>query len=49
MRRFLASAADKNVESGLVRIEDFADLLRDLVRLVIDHDKSLLNDIAAER
>ena len=47
--RFLAAAADKGVNGGLVCIENFDETLRDLVRLMSDIDTSKLDEFAAER
>ena len=47
--RFLAAAADKGVDGGLVRIENFDETLRDLVRLMPNIDTSKLDEFASER
>ena len=46
---FLAAASAKGVEGGLVRIENFDEALRDLVRLVPGLDTSKLDEFASER
>ena len=46
---FLAAAADKGVNGGLVRIDNFDETLRDLVRVMPDIDTSKLDEFAAER
>lgn len=47
--RLLKAAADKNVKGGLVRIENFDEVLRDLVRMCADLDTSALDTFAAAR
>ena len=47
--KFLTSAAEKDVDGGLVRIENFDETLRDLVRLIPDIDTTQLDDFASER
>ena len=46
---FLRKAADKNVDGGLVVIENFDETLRDLVRLLNNLDTTTLDAIAVER
>lgn len=46
---FLAAASEKGVDGGLVRIENFDEALRDLVRLVQGVDTSQLDEFASER
>ena len=47
--RFLTASADKGVDGGLVRIENFDEALRDLVRLIPDLDTMHLDQFASER
>jgi len=49
VQRLLASAARKNVDGGLVQIENFDETLRDLVRLAGDLDTAALDELASER
>ncbi len=46
---FLSAAEKKGVDGGLVRIENFDEALRDLVRLIPDIDTTQLDDFSAER
>lgn len=47
--KFLANAASKRVDGGLVVVENFDETLRDLVRLLTDLDTSALDTFASER
>lgn len=47
--RFLAAAIEKGVDGGVVRIENFDETLRDLVRLMPSIDTLKLDEFAAER
>src|SRR3546814_9542967 len=47
--RLLQRASDAGVECGLVRIESFDEILRDLVRLLPALDTSALNALATGR
>jgi NAD-dependent SIR2 family protein deacetylase len=49
VQRLLAAAAGKEVDGGLVPIENFDETLRDLMRLVPDLDTTVLDEIASER
>ncbi len=49
VRSFLTTAADMGVDGGLVRIENFDEALRDLVRLVPELDTNKLDEFASER
>ncbi|WP_322864802.1 SIR2 family protein (plasmid) [Aquicoccus sp. G2-2] len=46
---FLEEAAEKGVDGGLVRIENFDEALRDLIRLVPNLDTAQLDEFASER
>ena len=46
---FLEEAAEKGVDCGLVRIENFDEVLRDLIRLVPNLDTAQLDEFASER
>ena len=46
---FLSAAESKGVDGGLVRIENFDEALRDLVRLVANIDTTQLDAFSAER
>lgn len=46
---FLLRANSRKVEAALVRIENFDEAMRDLIRLVKDIDSTLLDAFAAER
>lgn len=47
--RLLERAADANVECGLVRIESFDEIMRDIIRLLPDIDTAALTGLASER
>ena len=49
VQRLLAAAARKEIDCGLVPIENFDETLRDLMRLVPDLDTTVLDEIATER
>lgn len=49
VQRLLAAAARKQIDGGLVQIENFDETLRDLIRLLPDLDTTVLDDIASER
>jgi NAD-dependent SIR2 family protein deacetylase len=49
VQRLLAAAARKEIDGGLVPIENFDETLRDLMRLVPDLDTTVLDEIASER
>ncbi|MBR1172680.1 SIR2 family protein [Bradyrhizobium sp. KB893862 SZCCT0404] len=49
VQRLLAAAARKGVDGGLVPIENFDEVLRDLVRLAEDLDTKALDELASER
>ncbi|MFC5320292.1 SIR2 family protein [Bradyrhizobium oligotrophicum] len=49
VQQLLAAAASKEIDGGLVPIENFDETLRDLVRLVVDLDTTVLDEIASER
>ncbi|MCS3446408.1 MULTISPECIES: SIR2 family protein [Bradyrhizobium] len=49
VKRLLAAAARKGVDGGLVPIENFDEVLRDLVRLAEDLDTKALDELASER
>jgi hypothetical protein len=49
VRRLLAAAARRDVDGGLVQIENFDETLRDLVRLAPDLDIKVLDEMASER
>lgn len=49
VQRLLAAAAQKEIDGGLVLIENFDETMRDLVRLLPDLDTTELNKIASER
>lgn len=49
VQRLLSQAAAKNVDGGLVRIENFDETLRDLIRLLPDLDMKVLDELASER
>ncbi|MEC7291151.1 MAG: SIR2 family protein, partial [Pseudomonadota bacterium] len=46
---FLSAASEKGVDGGLVRVENFDESLRDLVRLIPDLDTTQLDEFASER
>ena len=46
---FIVSAAEKGVDGGLVRIENFDETLRDLVRLIPDIETLQLVEFASDR
>jgi NAD-dependent SIR2 family protein deacetylase len=46
---FLSAALNKGVDGGLVRVENFDEALRDLVRLIPNIDTAQLDDFSAER
>ncbi len=46
---FLSATSNKGVDGGLVRIENFDEALRDLVRLIPDLDTKQLDEFASER
>ena len=45
----MAKALDANIDCGIVRISNFDEILRDLVRLVDDLDTTVLDSLASER
>lgn len=47
--QLLACAAERGVEAALVPVENFDEVLRDLVRLITDIDTQALDTFAAER
>lgn len=49
VQRLLATAARKEIDGGLVSIENFDETLRDLMRLLPDLDTAVLDEIASER
>jgi prephenate dehydratase len=49
VQRLLAAATRKEIDGGLVPIENFDETLRDLVRLLPDLDTRVLDEIAYER
>jgi hypothetical protein len=49
VQRLLAAAARKDVDGGLVQIENFDETVRDLVRLAEDLDTKALDELASER
>lgn len=49
VEKLLLLASDKGVEAGLVQIESFDEILRDLVRLDDDIETSYLDEFAQER
>ena len=49
VQRLLAAAARKEIDGGLVPIENFDETLRDLMRLLPDLDTTVLDEIASER
>ena len=49
VQRLLAAAGRKEIDGGLVPIENFDETLRDLVRLLPDLDTTVLDEIASER
>ena len=46
---FLSVASEKGVDGGLVRVENFDEALRDLVRLIPDLDTTQMDEFASER
>lgn len=46
---FLSAASEKGVDGGLVRVENFDESLRDLIRLIPDLDTTQLDEFASER
>jgi hypothetical protein len=49
VQQLLSAVASKDVDGGLVRIENFDETLRDLVRLTPDLDTDVLDELASER
>jgi SIR2-like domain len=49
VERLLARAANKGVDGGLVQIENFDEMLRDIVRLAENLDTTALDELASER
>ena len=49
VQRLLAAAARKEIDGGLVPIENFDETLRDLVRLLPELDTTVLDEVLARR
>lgn len=47
--KFLGSASEKGVDGGLVRVENFDEVLRDLIRLIPSLEMAELEDFARDR
>lgn len=47
--KLLTRASEKGIEAGMVEIDNFDEILRDLVRLIVDVDTTALDTFAEER